>query len=106
MQRFTEEGLDHMEWDKGLSKFVKTSPQDPPLMEVKVEVLSQVQKQFVGRRANQWKKLGSAKAVKEMALADTGAMVCTAGLNMMDAMGIQSMAVKMSTAVFRNPTFS
>ena len=48
-------------------------------------MLSLVQNQFLGRRANLWTKLGRAKPVKEISLADTVAMVCTAG---MDTMGL------------------
>ena len=61
MQKFTEEGIDHMEWDVGLDKFVKTNPQEPQLMEAQVKVLSQVQKRFLGRRASLWTQLGRAK---------------------------------------------
>ena len=39
MERFAIEGIDHMGWDAGSGQFIKTSPQDPPLMEVQVKVL-------------------------------------------------------------------
>ena len=39
MEQFAKEGIDHMGWDKGSGQFIKTSPQDPPLMEVQVKVL-------------------------------------------------------------------
>ena len=32
IQKFTTEGIDHMEWDIGSDKFIKASTQDPPLM--------------------------------------------------------------------------
>ena len=46
MQKFTKEVIDHMDWDMGLDKFIKASPQDPPLMEVQVKGLSQVHGSF------------------------------------------------------------
>ena len=49
MQKLTTEGIDHMEGDMGLANYGKASPQDPPLMEVQVKVLSQEQNQFLGR---------------------------------------------------------
>ena len=52
MEQFTMEGIDHMVWDAWSNQFLKTSPQDPPLMEVQVKVLSQVQKKFLGRKAH------------------------------------------------------
>ena len=51
-------------------------------------MLSLVQNQFLGRRANLWTKLGRAKPVKEISLADTVAMVCTAGMDTLSAMGL------------------
>ena len=39
MEQFAMEGIDHMGWDKGSGQFIKTSPQDPPLMELQVKVL-------------------------------------------------------------------
>ena len=48
MEQFTMEVIDYMEWDAGSDQFIKTSP---PLMEVQVKVLSQVQKNFLGRKA-------------------------------------------------------
>ena len=101
MQKFTEEGIDHMEWDEGLDKFVKTNPQEPPLMEVQVKVLSQVQKQFLGRRASLWTQLGRAKRGRRSALADTGAMVCTAGLDILGTMGIQKDMLAKTRMVLR-----
>ena len=89
MKQFTEEGIDHMEWDTRLKQFVKSNPQDPPLMGVQVKVLSQVQKQFLGRKARLWAQLGRSKPVRERGLADTGAMVCTAGLDTIKALGLQ-----------------
>ena len=73
----------------GLDKFIKASPQDPPLMEVQVKGLSQVHKQFLGRRASLWTKLGKTKPVKEISLTDTRAMVCTAGMDALSALGLQ-----------------
>ena len=29
MQKFTKEVIDHTDWDMGLDKFIKASPQDP-----------------------------------------------------------------------------
>ena len=51
MEQFPMEGIDHMEWDAGSDQFIKTSPQVLPLMFVQVKVLSQVQKKFLGRKA-------------------------------------------------------
>ena len=39
MEQFAIEGIDHMGRDTGSGQFIKTSPQDPPLMEVQVKVL-------------------------------------------------------------------
>ena len=39
MEQFAIEGIDHMGWDAGSGQFIKTSPQDPPLMEVQMKVL-------------------------------------------------------------------
>ena len=39
MEQFAIEGIDHMGWDAWSGQFIKTSPQDPPLMEVQVKVL-------------------------------------------------------------------
>ena len=39
MKQFAIEGIDHMGWDAGSGQFIKTSPQDIPLMEVQVKVL-------------------------------------------------------------------
>ena len=39
MEEFAIEGIDHMCWDAGSGQFIKTSPQDIPLMEVQVKVL-------------------------------------------------------------------
>ena len=39
MEQFAIEGIDHMGWDAGSGQFIKTSHQDPPLMEVQVKVL-------------------------------------------------------------------
>ena len=78
-----------MDWDMGLDKFIKASPQDPPLMEVQVKGLSLVHKQFLGRRASLWTKLGKTKPVKEISLTDTRAMVCTAGMDALSALGLQ-----------------
>ena len=89
MEQFTEEGIDHMEWDRRKERFVKTNPQEPPLMEVKVRVLYEVQKQFLGRKAKWWRQLGRSKPVGERGMADTGAQVCTAGLSTIEAMGLQ-----------------
>ena len=46
MEEGQDVGLDHMEWDKKLEKFVKTDPAPAPLMTVRFKVLSQVQKHF------------------------------------------------------------
>ena len=73
----------------GLQTFVECSPQDPPVMEVHVKVLSQKKKQFVWRRVSLWSKLGNTKPKKKIALADMGAMVCTVGLNMFGDLGLQ-----------------
>ena len=67
---------------------VKASPEDPLVMDVQVKALSQTRKQFVWRRASLWSKLGNTKPKKEVALADMGAMVCTAGLNMFGGSGL------------------
>ena len=39
MEKFAIEGIDQMNWDAGLGRFMKTSPHDPPLMELQVKVL-------------------------------------------------------------------
>ena len=39
MEQFAIEGIDYMGWDAGSGQFIKTSPQDPPLMEVQGKVL-------------------------------------------------------------------
>ena len=89
MEQFTMQGMDHMEWDEGSDQFIKTSPQDPPLMEVQVKVLSQVQKKFLRRKARLWTLLGRSKQGRERGLADTWAMVCTAGQDTVRAMWLQ-----------------
>ena len=61
----------------------------PPLMEVQVKVLSQVQKNFLGRKAWLWTQLGRSKPTREKGLADTGGMACTEGLDTVRAMGLQ-----------------
>ena len=86
MEQFTTEVIDYMEWDAGSDQFIKTSP---PLMEVQVKVLSQVQKNFLGRKAWLWTQLGRSKPTREKELADEGAMVCTEGLDTVRAMGLQ-----------------
>ena len=58
-------------------------------MEVQVKGLSLVHKQFLGRRASLWTKLGKTKPVKEISLTDTRAMVCTAGMDALSALGLQ-----------------
>ena len=65
-------GVGHMEWNMGFQTFVKGSPQDPPVMEVQVKVLSQIKKQFVWRRVSLWSKLDNTKPKKKLALADMG----------------------------------
>ena len=49
----------------GIGQVRQGSHQDPQLMEVQIKVLSQVQKQFLGRRASLWAKLGNARPVKK-----------------------------------------
>ena len=39
MEQFPIEGIDHVGWDAGSGQFIKTSPQDPPLMGMQVKVL-------------------------------------------------------------------
>ena len=39
MEQFAIEGFSHMVWDAGSGHFIKTSPQDPSLMEFQVMVL-------------------------------------------------------------------
>ena len=39
MEEFAIEGIDHMCMDAGSGHFIKTSPEDPPLMEVHMKVL-------------------------------------------------------------------
>ena len=39
MEQIAIEGIDHMGWDAGSGQFIKTSLQDPPLMEMQVKVL-------------------------------------------------------------------
>ena len=39
VEQIAIEGIVHMGWDAGSGQFIKTSPQDPPLMEVQVMVL-------------------------------------------------------------------
>ena len=58
MEQFTMQGMDHMEWDEGSDQFIKTSPQDPPLMKMQVKVLPQVQKtvRAWGCRRTYWQK--------------------------------------------------
>ena len=75
IEQFTTEGIDHMEWDIWKEQFVKTHQQEPPVMKVKVRVLSEVQKQFMGRKARWWTQLGRSEPVVERGLADTGAQV-------------------------------
>ena len=89
MQKFTMEGIDHMEWDACTDQFVKTSPEVLPLMEVQVKVLFKLQQKFLGRRASLWTKLGRSQPARERGLADTGAMVCTAWMDTARAMGLQ-----------------
>ena len=45
MEQFAIEGIDHMGWNAGSGQFVKTSHQDPPLMEVQVKVLTHYKQQ-------------------------------------------------------------
>ena len=47
-------GVDHMEWDKKLEQFVVTNPAPALLMTVGVQVLSQIQAQFIGRNVGRW----------------------------------------------------
>ena len=39
MKQFAIEGIDYMGWDAGSGQFIKTSPKDPPLMDMQVTVL-------------------------------------------------------------------
>ena len=79
MEEFVEKGqdvgLDHMEWDKKLEKFVKTDPAPAPLMTFRVKVLAQAQKHFLKRKTWLWTRLGRATSIKEKSLKDMGAMV-------------------------------
>ena len=54
-------GMDHMEWDTRLDKFVATSPAPAPVMTVQVQVLSQVQAQFMGHKVSRWGQLKNAR---------------------------------------------
>ena len=47
IQKLMKKGINHMEWDNGLDKFIKARTQDHLLMEVQVKVLSLVQNQFL-----------------------------------------------------------
>ena len=93
MEEFVEKGqdvgLDHMEWDKKLEKFVKTDPAPAPLMTVRVKVLSQVQKHFLKRKTWLWTRLGRATSIKEKSLKDKGAMVYLSDLETNRDMGLQ-----------------
>ena len=81
-------GVDHMEWDKKLEQFVVTNPAPALLMTVGVQVLSQIQAQFVGRNVGRWGQLKNARSVEEHSLKDTGAMVCVCGMETLQAMGL------------------
>ena len=48
-----------------------------------------MQKQFMRRRVSLWSKLGNAKPGMEVTLANAGAMVGSAGFNILGAMVIQ-----------------
>ena len=39
LEQFAIEGIYHMGWDAGSGHFIKTSHQDPPLMEVQLKVV-------------------------------------------------------------------
>ena len=58
-------------------------------MTVRIQVVSQVQKQFVGCRASRWAELGNTRSIRERDLKDTGAEVCVSGLETIRAMGLQ-----------------
>ena len=88
-----------MDWNMGFQTFVKASPEDPPMMEVQVKVFSQIKKQFVWRRVSLWSKLGNTKPKKKVALADMGAMVCTAGLDMCWDLGLQKYVMEKTKIV-------
>ena len=90
MENFVEEGMEHMEWDNRHGGFRNTSPREPPLMQVGVKVLTQIQKQFLKRDAKLWQQLGRVTPAVERGLADTGAQVCTAGPGTMQALGLNS----------------
>ena len=81
--------------------FSTSGPQDPPVMEVQVKVLSQIKKQFVWRRVSLWSKLGNTKPKKKVALADMGAMVCTVGLDMFWDLGLQKYVMEKTKMVVR-----
>ena len=102
MQQIVAKGIGHMEWNMGLQAFVKANPQDPPVTEVQVKVLSQMKKQFMWRRASLWSKLGNTKPKKEVALADMGAMVCTTGLNMFGDLRLQKDVMTKTKMVVRD----
>ena len=81
-------GMDQIEWDKKLEQFVVTNPAPALLMTVGVQVLSQIQAQFVGRNVGRWGQLKNARSVEEHSLKDTGAMVCVCGMETLQAMGL------------------
>ena len=95
MENFVAEGIDHMEWDSSQGGFAKASPKKPPLMRVGVKVLTQIQKQFLRRDTKLWQQLGRTQPAIEHGLSDSGAQVCTAGLETMEALGLsRSMLAK------------
>ena len=76
---------------------------DPPMMEVQVKVFSQIKKQFVLRRVrvSLWSKLGNTMPKKKVALADMGAMVCIARLDMFWDLGLQKYVMEKTKIVVR-----
>ena len=54
-----------------------------------MKVPCQVQKKFLGRKARLWTQLGRSNLARERGLAETGAMVCTEGLDTVSRMGLQ-----------------
>ena len=74
----------HMEWDK--DKFLKRNPQSAPVLKVSCKFIHNIQKDRTFEVQDSMNQ--KPNIVNCVALADTGAQICTAGINLMSALGI------------------
>ena len=80
--------IGHMEWDQSSQRFVSMSPSPPPILEVSLRVMMTVQRNLVGKSADSRPNRKYLHTVVTEGLGDTGAQVCTAGMNMLDKLGV------------------